>query len=390
MGHDGIPPRQFNAAFAEKLLHGTPGDLVKMAQALTQTATDGGIIQDRDRGRGFCEAFIPSQPISADELVLGGDMDVPYKFEYLQPGDPAALSVNFSGGTDAKLIRARRTQIGLFSIQLEKLTFEIQKLRFHPVSVRDAVLKRVDESVEDVKDRQVVTHLEAGLQALQTVVNGSTVALNKTTATDGSCTEKAIMKSANARAAASLNYNPTNVTRNDITRALRAFSGRDGRMMTCKGVIMSDWDFYGFADIDFDTIGGDYAARTFRDGVPEQPWHGKKVVTTNKTHILRPGNIYFVAAPEFLGRHYKLDKLQLFIKVESYHTVQIEGFETCGFAFINLWGAKKMETYSSSSTPGAVTDADDVLEVIAVAEADLRRDNLSDVAETQSPVTKRY
>ena len=391
-----LPAEFVNAAFVDKLLSGAPNSegISKVAAAMAQSIRND-VIRNRERGVSFCNAIIPPKQLSPSDFVILGDTEIPYKFEYVDVKHPLAMAITFSGGTDARLIRSRRFQIGLYPIAMQTLTFEILKLRFHPVNIRDLVLEKVEESIEDTKDRQFMLHMEAGVQALHADVNsGGTTQLNATNI--ASVNEYAIVKGESARAAAADNFTLYNLQRADIRRVKRTFSGRGqtgetGRL-TPTTILITDYDLESFNDDDFDynTLGGDFALSIHKEGVKMNKWQGLKVVKTNKTHILRPGNVYFFADVKFYGRHYVVDPLQLFIDPRDYRFVHIDGFCSTAMGFGNLHAAKKLELYSGAINPA---EEDTGYAIAApVAESALQDQDLLEPVERGifRPATSRY
>ena len=368
----GLPAQTVNAAFAQKVHEFRGGSGVeKLAAALTQSVRHD-ILQERESGRAFCDAVIKPKQISAREFQIIGDTDIPYKYEYVDVEHPRALSVNFAGGTDAHLVRARRYAIGLFPIFVEKITFEVLKLRFHPINIRDLVLKKVDESVQDTKDRQMLVHVDGGLMSLyaETVADPGITASeatadlkpNRANIEGGGSArvtaQEIFFKGAAVKAANGDDFALYPLDWRDITQIKQAFVGTQGRRMSVQTTLMTDYDKEWFSELDYNEIGGDFTRDTFKRGVKLNEWQGTRMVFTNKTHILRPGNLYFFANEKFYGRHYVVDPLQLFIDASNFRFVHIEGFTSCGIGLGNLWGCKKLELYGGSAMDMTVQGED--------------------------------
>jgi hypothetical protein len=81
-----------------------------------------------------------------------------------------------------------------------------------------------------------------------------------------------------------------------------------------------------------------------------------KCIRTIKNNILRDGNIYIFAAPEFFGYFYILNDVKFYIDKIA-NRIMWQSWEDIGMGFGNISAVAKLELYSGSVTPNAVTNA---------------------------------
>ena len=95
------------------------------------------------------------------------------------------------------------------------------------------------------------------------------------------------------------------------------------------------------------------------DGYKYNTLLGRRFIRTIKTDILRRGNIYGFAAPQFLGCFYVLNNTKFYVDKVG-NKITFWCWEDIGMAFLNLNSLIKMELYSGSVTPGHLTAGSEI------------------------------
>jgi hypothetical protein len=70
--------------------------------------------------------------------------------------------------------------------------------------------------------------------------------------------------------------------------------------------------------LDHDAFGGPGAEDMLKSGMTETTWMGKKFIFTIKDDIVKDGEMYMSAAPEFVGKFYELEEPTMFVDVRAF------------------------------------------------------------------------
>ena len=212
------------------------------------------------------------------------------------------------------------------------------------------------KDIQEIEDREGLRHVEAAVQALQAEANGVSIApsLSASTLQGGSPpVEISVAKGELARAATSNGYQPFAMQRPDL---VRLFKLMDGNRLRMEMVLMTEVDYDDVLQWTVEDFGDKLQSETTVDGYKYNTLLGRPYTRTIKTDILRPGNIYGFAKPEFLGKFYVLNNTKFYIdKVANLITWQ--AWEDIAIGIVNIAAIRKLELYSGDAT---VNDADSI------------------------------
>ena len=94
-------------------------------------------------------------------------------------------------------------------------------------------------------------------------------------------------------------------------------------------------------------MGDKLVGETTVDGYKSSKLIGRTIIRTLKTDLLRPGNLYAYAAPEFLGGFCILNKLKFYADKER-NKLSFEAWEDICVYLANVAAVRKMELYAGS------------------------------------------
>jgi len=223
------------------------------------------------------------------------------------------------------------------------------------------------KDIQEIEDREFVIHIEAAVQALQQEANGGTIVSLNASALQGSAppVEFSVRKGELARAANTNDAVIRPVQRKDIVEGFKII---DGRRLRCARFLLTETDFDDVLSWTVEDTGDRIQSETTVDGYKYNLLVGRPYIRTVKTDILRRGNIYFFAEPEFFGKFYVLNQTKFYIDKVA-NTITFQAWEDIAMAVINIASVGKIELYSADAT---ANDEDTLLDnFIPVAEDSL-------------------
>ena len=311
----------------------------------------GKLIFDRLREQAFSSPILAMRPIGIDECQLSENSDTLVKMEFMEP-QSRAMSMNFRGDSESRIIRADRAFMSFYTIASEifqKTEEEMQIYRSIPVS---QILERNTlKDMEELRDHGFLTHCEAAVQYMQKEANGGTD-------TELSCSslqsatppeEFSVIKGELARSATAGSEStvPFNIQRPDFV-ALKKTLSKNRLEHSC--VLLSAPDLDGVDAWTLEDTGDRVQSETHGAGFTGNKLLGIKIIRSIKSDILVPGNVYLFTAPHFLGRFYLLNRTKFYVD-KRFNRISWQAWETLGMILLNVASVKKLELYSADASP---------------------------------------
>lgn len=340
-----------NSLFVEKL--GSEEGRAKIA------AYGGGVIRDHLREVSFARKVLPPMPVTPAECQVSTEHDGLVKIEELEP-ESRAMVVDFRGSSRARYIRAPRVAVSFFTIESEHFEKTEQELLAYKMPITKMIEEQSANNLQEIEDRQFLIFAEAGIQQLQQDANTNTTGkthgefstskiLNGDRAI-GPDENASVMKGQLALAAQTDDFVVRPVNRPDFVNFFKMMSGPD-RRLRLDLVLLTEPDYDDILQWTVEDMGDRIQSETVVDGYKYNTLLGRRFIRTIKTDILRRGNIYGFAAPEFLGVFYVLNNTKFYVDKVG-NKITFWCWEDIGMAFLNLNSLVKMELYSGSVTPG--------------------------------------
>jgi len=355
-----VPAAVMNELFASKI--GTQEGKEKFAEL------GGTYVRDRLREVSFARKVVPFEQVTRADCQVSVNHDTLVKIIEVEP-ESRAMAITFRGQPRARFIRGDRTEAAFYTISSEIFQKTEQELLAYTMPITKIIEENSVKDIQEIEDREWITHVEAAVQALQTEANGGVAtALNATGL--ASVVQFSVAKGELASNASSNTAEVLPVQRPDFVKLFKLL---DGNRLRSERLLMTevDWDdILGFTVEDF---GDRVQSETMVDGYKYNTILGKAYIRTIKTDILRPGNVYVFTKPEFFGKNFVLNNTKFYIdKIANLITWQ--AWEDIAMNITNIASVRKLELYSGDANP--TTDADGLLSnFIPVSEESLGAPN---------------
>lgn len=329
---------------------------VASAEMRDKLSEDGGsYIRDRLREVSFARKILPPQTITRADCQVSVNHDTLVKIVELEP-DSRAMSLTFRGEPTAKYITGRRAEVGFFTISSEKIQKTEQELLAYTMPVTRILEDNSVKDLQEIEDREFLLNAEAAVQGLQLEANGGVAtALNASSVQAASVVEYSIIKGELARTATTDDATVRPIQRGDIVDLISLLTDR---RMRVRCLLMGESTWMGVLKWTTQDNGDRIQSETVVDGYKYNTLLGCNIVRSIKSDILRRGNVYAFAAPEFLGRFYILNNPKFYIDKKA-NLISFQCWEDVGMIIANVAAVVKLEAYSADANP--VTNDDGLL-----------------------------
>jgi len=345
---------RFNALFNTRLSE--PGGKEKLAQL------GGSYIRDRLREVSFVRKILPPEQVTRTDCQRSTKHDTLVKIVDIEPKS-RAMVISFRGKPSATFIRGPRAEVGFFTISSAIFQKAEQELLAYEMPLTKIIEENSVKDIQELEDREFVTHIEAACQALQQEANGGVVTdLNWTAVNAGTVVEFSIRKGELARTAGADDATVRPMQRVDIKEGFKLL---DKNRLRAERFLLTEPDWDDVLGWTVEDNGDRIQSETTVDGYKYNTLLGRPYIRTVKTDILRAGNLYFFTSPEYFGKFYILNQTKFYIdKIANMITFQ--AWEDIGMSVVNIAAVRKIELYSGDAS---ANDADSLLtNFIPVAE----------------------
>jgi hypothetical protein len=342
-----IPSEVLNELFVSKL--DTEAGKEKIA------ALGGDYIRDRLREESFARKILPPQTVSRSDLQVSVNHDTLVKIVEIEP-QSRAMSMTFRGQPDASYYTGSRFEVAFHTVGSLRYEQTEQELMAYTMPITEIIRKNIVNDIQEVEDTVFLDHVEKAVQSLNQDELGvdfdaafgageGFCAANIAASTAGT---RGKLKGENAGAGAEgATTDSGELTKNDLIKLFQLFTGRGerGSRLRCDQILMTDTDFEDINGFTQEEVGHKIVGEAMVDGYKYSTLIGRKFTRTLKTDILRPGNIYAFAAPEFLGGFMVLNKTKFYADKER-NRVSFEAWEDIGMYIGNVAACRKLELYA--------------------------------------------
>lgn len=343
-------------------------------------------IRDRLREQAFSRHVIPPENVTRNDCQVSVHHDTLVKIVEVEP-QSRAMAIDFRGQPTARFIRGPRAELAFFTITSEKFEKNEQELLAYSMPITKVIEDNSVKDIQEVEDLEFLRHIEAAVQALQTEVNTTTtVEYNATNIRAGNANAQSvsIVKGELALAADGTGFTVYPIQRPDF---VSLFKLMDTNRLRGERVLLTEPDHDDVLSWTVEDFGDKIQSETVVDGYKYNTLLGRKVIRTIKTDILRPGNVYLFAAPQFFGKFYILNNTKFYIdKIANVITWQ--SWEDIAMGVVNIASVRKLELYRGSVRPTATDTGYEAR--IPVEEEDLGAENNRVDANLHFPTVEQY
>lgn len=288
--------KMINSAVFDKLASRDPAMVKEAVDAVND------FTRTRMREDGFLRQIMPPVPISNDELDRQISTDKPVKIVDKEPDSPAAISVPFATLPLNLYIRGPRYPVMMDRIVTPRFTKDVDELRTWIMDIRQVFS---DNSIKDMlaeEDGKFIT-----------AVNTAMVGAGITVPTSGVVQHTVF---------------GGGITRDGLWDMLKTMPSTPSHLevhtILCNNITIKDVAKFGRTE-----MGGDLSQDIMRNGFSEQEFLGCRWIVTIKTDIVPTSTFYHFSDTKFIGKHYSLEDVTMYIRREAY-MLEFFSYQTSG------------------------------------------------------------
>lgn len=354
----------------------TPGDVLNTmflarmdtAEGKDKIAESGGTyIRDRLREEGFTRKIMKPKKVDRNDLQVSVAHDTLVMIVEMEPFS-RGQTMSFRGRPDVEYYTGSRFEVPFQTVGSLRFEQTKQELQAYKMAITKIIRRNIVNDLQEVEDSIGLTHFESACQSLQKDAVG--VAFTSDFATGEAFTAKNVAAGLaeagkvkgvdviNGHNAAAANDGVADATtfpiqKDDLIKLFQLFTGTGGRgsRLRCDMFLMTDTDFEDVNAWALSDMGDKIVGETTVDGYKYKTLVGRKYIRTLKTDLLRPGNIYAFAAPEFLGGFCILNDVEFYADKER-NVLSFEAWEDIGIYIANVTAVRKLELYAGSVDAG--------------------------------------
>lgn len=294
MSTGNIDPQALNRMFVSQL--DTSEGIEKAAQAGQS------YIRSKIREEAFVRKILPPQEVTEADMQRSVDHDTLVKIIDIEP-DSTAMPITWKGEPTLNYISGNRAEIKFYTISSEKFEKAEQELRAYEYPVQKVIENNTVKDIEKVEDGRFIDHVNQILD-----VTGK----------------------------------ETGITEDYVTKELLrdTFNLLDGDQLRANMLLMSDTTFNSINAWDQTMLGDELTGEVTREGYDYDTLQGRRLITTNKTDIVKDGEIYCFTEPEYLGVFYTLGEVNFWVEKEA-NMIRWQSWEDLGSAIVNTRSVAK-------------------------------------------------
>lgn len=300
----GLDAQTFNNLFIERLDTNVGHEKVAAAGAA--------FVRSKIREVGFARRILPPESVTRSDLQRSDSHDTLIKVVDIEH-DSAAMAVNFAGEADEHYIQGKRYSIPFFKIESEKFSKSEAELLAYDYPVTKVIEENSIKDIQAVEDEKFIEYAESAI----------------------SITGKRIVSTATA------------VDRKEMNSLFKMI---DADELSVGCVLMNTVDYDDWMIQPASEIGDALATEITVDGYKYQKIMNRKLVVTNKTKMVAPGDIWAFTEPAYLGNFFILNDVKFWIKKEA-DMIVWKTWEYIGEGFGNIRSIAKIELDVPSPIP---------------------------------------
>lgn len=268
---DGMDASTFNNLFIERL--DSPEGLQKTA------AAGSAFVRAIMREVAFSRRILPPESVTRADCTRSTKHDTLIKIVDIEP-DSKAFAINFRGEAEEKYIQGKRYALPFFKIESQKFQKTEGELLAYDYPITKVIEENSIKDLQAVEDEKFIEYAEAAINI----------------------TGKRIVSTDNA------------VDRKNL---ISLFKMIDFDRLSVGVVLMNNVDFDDWLVQDATEIGSPLASEITVSGYKYDSILKRKLVVTNKSDIVAPGEIWAFTEPAYLGNFFILNDTKFWIKKEA-------------------------------------------------------------------------
>lgn len=293
---EGMDSTTFNNLFVERL--DTPEGIQKTA------AAGSAFVRAVMREVAFSRRILPPESVTRADCTRSTKHDTLIKIVDIEP-DSKAFAVNFRGEAEEKYIQGKRYALPFFKIESQKFQKSEGELLAYDYPITKVIEENSIKDLQAVEDEKFIEYAEAAIN-----ITGKRIV-----STD------------------------TAVDRKNLTSLFKMI---DYDRLSVGCVLMNNVDYDDWLVQDATEIGSPLASEITVSGYKYDSILKRKLVVTNKSNIVAPGELWAFTEPAYLGNFFILNDTKFWIKKEA-DMIIWKTWEYIAEGFGNLKSIAKIE-----------------------------------------------
>ena len=301
---EGLDSSSFNNLFIERL--DTPEGMQKTA------AAGSAFVRAVMREVAFSRRILPPESVTRADCTRSTTHDTLIKIVDIEP-DSKAFAVNFRGEAEEKYIQGKRYALPFFKIESQKFSKTEGELLAYDYPITKVIEENSIKDIQAVEDEKFIEHAEAAVNITgKRIVSGDTA-----------------------------------VDRKNLTSMFKMITAD---RLSVGVVLMNNVDFDDWQVQDASEVGSPLASETTVNGYKYDHILKRKLVVTNKSDIVAPGELWAFTEPAYLGNFFILNDTKFWIKKEA-DMIIFKSWEYIAEGFGNIRSIAKLELDVPSPFP---------------------------------------
>ena len=258
-------------------------------------------IRERLRETSFFRKIMPPEQVTKADCQRSVNHEGLTKIVDIEP-QSSAMAINFRSEPDSRFISAPRFELSFYTISSERFEKSEQELQSYEMPITKVIEQNSVKDIQSVEDFRLT-------EASRLATQGTGNILFDHTGTY-----------------AGIQY------KSDLTEL---FDVLDDRRLAVGVILMCKSMFNKWLGLPNTEIGDVLASEVAKDGYKYNTILGHKLITTIKTDILSPREIYVFTEPDFLGKFYILNNTKFYIDKRA-NMIEWQAWEDIAAGFGNV------------------------------------------------------
>jgi hypothetical protein len=301
---EGLDAQTFNNLFIERL---------DTTEGIQKTAAGGAaFVRAKIREIGFGRRILPPESVTRADLTRSTDHDTLIKIVDIEH-DSTALAVNFASEANERYLQGKRYALPFFKIESDKFIKSEGELLAYDYPITKVIEENSVKDIQRVEDIQFINYADAAIAVTGKLLVSAATAVDR-------------------------------VQMNSLFKMI------DFDKLTVGCALMNTVDYDDWMVQPATDVGSPLASEMTVEGYKYQTIMNRKLVVTNKTDIIIPGEIYAFTEPAYLGNFFILNDVKFWIKKEA-DLVIWKTWEYIAEGFGNIKSIAKIELQVPTPLP---------------------------------------
>lgn len=328
--YDRLANQERSRELSQRLMEGFTGGsstMKKQAEDLTNAFTREMLMEN-----SFMHKILPAEELAPTDLTEDINERKPYKLVPMEPRSRGAITVQFATVPNTMNFDSRYYRVPFNRIISPRLTMDTMELMRYRYDIRQVLLDKQTKYIELEKDRRFLAAVNDALVLTQTLGSIGN-------AYEGQTGDAPQLRTYNS-----------GLVRENIVDAVMMMSETAAHLMP-KCALCNIKTYSEFAKWYREEMGGGNTAEDIiLNGMGERQFLGLNWITSIKHELLPNGFVYFFAPEDYLGKHYIMEDLTMWVDHQAYLLTTFQ-WTMSGAAIGNISGLALADF-----TPGTLSD----------------------------------